>query len=314
MSDILRAYTEPLLFLILMGGELLLFRQELGALLLRIQLLLGLERKKITIRPRGVLYQHLEGLLRMLPEQRLDGRRFLILSCLVSAAAAAAVLMLAGPWMGAAAGCFSAVIPYVLLRIRCGNVRNAVRNEGETLVASLLSAYRMHHLDIGSAIGASAAQKEELPGTCPLLSSLLLRLRECRSEEEVGAVTEQFADSIGSDWARLLAANIREAYLFGTDVQLALEELLKQMREARLLSEARLRENNETVWMTIFMIPGSLGAVVFLSVGQMGIPLKTLMENQFADPTAASLMMLILILFGFNLLAGQLVRRKKTDL
>lgn len=314
MSDILRGYAEPFLFLLFLSGELLLLRQELQNLLLRIQMRFRMEQRKQNIRPRGTVYQHIDGLLGMLPGTGPGARTFLGICFAAGMAAALAAIPFAGMGTGMIAGISASAVPYLILRIRCGNIRNDIRNEGETLVSALLSAYRINHCNIESAMAAAASQKDELPGTASYLSSLLLRLRECRSAEEIRAVTDQFAQAVDSDWARLLAVNIREAFLYGTDIQLAMEELLKQMREARILSEERLRENNETLWMTVFMIPGSLGAVVALSVGQMGISITKLAESQFGDSTASSMFILIVILFGVNLLAGQLVRRRRTDL
>jgi hypothetical protein len=198
--------------------------------------------------------------------------------------------------------------------MKCIKLRTAIGQEREKLVSIMLSAYRMSNYNIEEAIEYTSSRKEDLPETSSLLSSLLLRLRECSNAEEIRKVTENFAEAAGGGWARILAVNIRMACTNGTDIHVTLEELLKQIREGKVLMEERMRSNSESLRMTTVMIPVTMAVTIVISLKQLDMSLKELITSQFSDNISCMLFLAIIILFMFNLAAAQLMKKRTIDL
>ena len=182
------------------------------------------------------------------------------------------------------------------------------------MLSILLSAYRMNGGNISEALEFTATQKKEIPETSPVLQQMVMRLRESENNDMIHRAVKSFADSVNSNWARLLAADIKLAFTEGAGISLALEEILNQLREAEVLMEERIRMNNEGSRMTIIMIPLTFVITTVMAVKQLDVPLTDMVRNQFSDATATIMFMAMIFMFIFNLAAGELVKNRKLDI
>lgn len=316
MLKILCDYADDMLLLIFLAGIFLIIDNDIKIFLSRMRLRRELKLKELNIQKTGRLEHHITGLLDMLPDagRGRNAADFIRRSVMTAAAVFIVTSLGAGFPAGVAAAAVVMLLPYMLLRMRCEKIRAAVNDECEKLLSTILSAYRINNFNIEKAIEHAAGQSAEIPRTSAILSTMLLRMRECGDEEDVRRVTEGFAEAVGSSWARLLAVNIRMAYVDGRDIHITLEEQLRQIKESKQLMQERLRSNNESMRMITYMIPAAMAITCVLAVGQMGMTPAELVKAQFGDSTACILMLLIVLFFIFNIGISKVVLMKKTDI
>lgn len=297
-----------------LGGILVLW-DDIDAAVTRVGLRRSLARRRRSRRRKAPWQLHLDGLFQLLPvSQRMEPEVF----AAVSFAIAFVVMYLTVRSVSGAVcilfAMVSGMVPYGILRLRCEIVRSKVSGEGSKMISLLLSSYRMNGGNISEALEFTAAQIRDIPETAPVLQQMVLRLRESENDEMIFRATKGFADSIGSNWARLVAANIRLAFSEGAGISMALEEILNQLREAEILMEERIRMNNESSRMTVFMIPLTFVITTVMAVKQLDVPLADLIKNQFSDTAATVMFMSMIFLFLFNLAAGELIKNRKLDI
>jgi predicted hydrocarbon binding protein len=158
----------------------------------------------------------------------------------------------AGLIMAAAAG----AAPFLLLRVKLERERSRASFEAEQLVVSILNKYRISRFNIEEALEAVIADVADLPLTRKMLFHLLIKMRTTKNKEEIHDATRIFAYNIGTNWAKMLANNIFQAEAKGINVILPLEDILSQLREARVLAEERKRSNLESVILVKLFCPG----------------------------------------------------------
>lgn len=314
MLNVFRDYVEYVFLGMFVSGIFFIIDDDIKLLVSRFELRQSLKMKQMNVIKTDSISLHITQLLDMLPGKKRKASEFIRRSV-----TAGLVVLIVTAFAAGSPACYVAALlalaaPYIVLRIRCEKLRAEVSDEREKLISLILSAYRRNNLNIEKAIEYAAAQTDDLPHTSPVLSTMLLRLRECGNEEDVRNVTDGFAQSVGSGWARSLAVNIRMAYVQGRDIHMTLEEQLKQIVETKQLMQERMRSNNESIRMTAFMIPATIVITAALAAGQMNMPVSQVIKTQFSDSTGCVLFLVIIILFIFNLASTQLFLKKRTDL
>lgn len=314
MQNAFLNHVEYIFFGMLISGIFFIIDDDIKLLISRFELRQSLKMKEMNVIRADSISRHIDVLLAILPGKRYSASDFMR----ISVAAATVVLILTAISAGAPA-CYAAAlvtlfIPYIILRLKCEKIRSQVSDEREKLISIILSAYRRNNLNIEKAIEYAAAQNNDLPHTSQILSTMLLRLRECGDEKDVQNVTDGFAQAVGGGWARSIAANIRIAYVHGRDIHMTLEEQLKQVVETRQLMQERMRSNNESIRMTAFMIPATIVITTALAAGQMNMTISQIVKAQFGDSTGCMLFLVIMVLFIFNLASTQLFLKKRTEL
>lgn len=204
-------------------------------------------------------------------------------------------------------------LPYLMLRIRLETIRRKGSFEGETLISSFLSQYRIKQFNIYETIEGVLAEGNDLKLTKKLLFRLLIAIRNTGSETAVNEAVKSFSFAINTNWSRMLANCIKTAAIRGINISLALEDILIQLREARTLAEERKRLNSEAVRMTIFMVPIMYIATIVMSVNYMEMPVRKLIQNQFYTTEGFTLFLLTLFLFLINLMLIEMIQHKRFD-
>lgn len=210
------------------------------------------------------------------------------------------------------AGMISA-LPFLLLMIRFSSKRTRASFEGEVLVSELLRQYRMSNYNIFDTLERIVAGTAELRETKGLLYQLLVSIRATGDAAAMRKAVDLFGFTINTNWSRMLAHNIYIAAAKGTNVTLAFEDILLQLREARVLVEERKRMNNEAVRMTYFMVPLLYLMTAVLSVKYLGVSTADYLANQFGTKEGLTLFLFILFLFLLNVGLLTIVIDRKFD-
>ena len=208
--------------------------------------------------------------------------------------------------------CFS-LLPFLMIKMKLERVRRKGSFEGEELLALLLTQYWASGSNIMDTIEKVIAGGKDIKITSKLLSAMLIEIRSTGNKDKIRIATERFAYSINTSWSKMLAYHFRVAILTGSEIGLALEDILVQLREARGLMEERKRINGESVRITVFLIPGLYIGSVLVSVGFLDLTFMQYLRNQFFTPEGAGLFVIILFLFILNLVLLEIITNRKLD-
>ena len=129
-------------------------------------------------------------------------------------------------------GMFSA-LPLIALMIRFSYKRTRASFEGEILITEMLRQYRMSNYNIYETLERIVSGTSELKESKKLLYQLLVSIRTTGDVKAIRKAVNLFGFAIQTNWSRMLAHNIYIAAAKGTNVTLALEDILLQLREAR---------------------------------------------------------------------------------
>ncbi|MDD2483685.1 MAG: hypothetical protein PHQ50_01460 [Eubacteriales bacterium] len=150
---------------------------------------------------------------------------------------------------------FFTLLPYASCRIKLLNQQISGSYEGEILITEILNQYKINHQNIKEAIDISIGCLDKTPVSKKLLFRLSLRLKTCRTENELREILDTFAESSGTEWAKMLALNIFYAVSEDTSISAGLEDLLKECEHAGKMIEHSKRQNNEAFVMLKFLAP-----------------------------------------------------------
>lgn len=211
--------------------------------------------------------------------------------------------------MAAAAG----AAPFLLLRVKLERERSRASFEAEQLVVSILNKYRISRFNIEEALEAVIEDVADLPLTRKMLFHLLIKMRTTKNMEEIRDATRIFAYNIGTNWAKMLANNIFQAEAKGMNVVVSLEDILSQLREARVLAEERKRNNLESVILVTLFCPGIYLVFSYFAIEKFNLGLNGFLYQQFMTKQGLILFIYFLLLFFTGYLLLELVQNKKFD-
>ena len=204
-------------------------------------------------------------------------------------------------------------LPCLLLFIKASTMQQKGSQEGEYLLSNLLRYYRISNFNICEAIERTLQEESELRITRKHLFSLLLQLRASGDKSKMKNACDEFSYLLGTNWGRMLAHNIAEAAVKGSNVSLALEDIQIQLREARTAAEERKRLNGESLRMTCLLVPILYLVTVAMSLWYLELPLFHFFKNQFGTREGLVFFLLISFLFVADQGFLTLVLKQKYD-
>ena len=300
-------------YLLLLTGISLLCHEKIRIAAARIRMLRRLEARKAEFREMQNIELRLRGALQAAVGKAVPPNLFLgiiaadfsvvFVSSLRSFSLATAFLI----------SVIAAAMPCLLLWTRIAAVRQSGSHEGEALITGLLREYRICGLNICETMEKVLNTQTELKVTRKLLFTLLLRLRETGDLSRIRKATDEFGFALGTNWGRMLSHNIYTAAGKGTDVSLAIEDILIQLRDAKTASEERKRLNSEGIRMTCFLVPILYALTVVMAVGYLDLPFAHFWNNQFGTREGLVFFLLIMFLFVLNNGLLTLVVKQKYD-
>ncbi len=207
----------------------------------------------------------------------------------------------------------TASFPVLLLWIKVCGVKRRGSFEGERLVAEFLREYRVNSFNVYQTLEKVIQSSADIKVTRKLLSRLLYNLRDAGNPEEIKKATDGFACGIGTNWSLMLAHDICVTAEKGTNISLAVEDILIQLREARTMAEERKRLNSEAARMTFYLVPLIYCATVLMSVKYLEVPIGKFVQNQFYTGEGLILFLTMAFLFVCNIALIQLVINQRFD-
>ena len=304
---------SALIYLLLLAGILFFMRERIISLARAFKYRKRLASPRMSSGEGTGLNRHLEIMLSSVMKRNISPTAFLSFTI----AAFFLVFIISAenmdPGKAIIIGLAFSTLPYLFLRVRLERIRRKGSFEGENLVASFLTHYWVSKGNVFETMELVISHGEGIRITGKLLSSLLMEMRSTGSEERIRKAAERFAYKIGTNWSRMLAYHIRVAAGSGTDISLAVEDILVQLREARSLSEERKRINGESVRMVVFLIPLLYAGSFLVSVGQLGMSPLEFLRNQFLTAQGFGFFSVISFLFLFNLALLEIITNKKLD-
>lgn len=305
--------TGLLLYLLLAAGIVIAYYEKICAVIERVRMIRRLKARNIMERGGNRVGKRFKRFLHTSLGYDLSPAMFLFLSALIFISVLVPVYGLLGPPLSFLLSFSATALPYLMLRIRICNIRRKGSYEGERLVAEILREYRICNFNIYEAIERTVNCAADLKVSRKLLSKLLYDLRNTGDPGKIKNATEDFSYGISTNWGRMLAHNIYIAASKGSDVSIAIEDILIQLRKAKTISEERKRLNNEAVRMTFLMVPITYFITVIMTVAFLDIPLVRFLKNQLGTREGVLLFYFILFLFIVNIALLQLVTNRRFD-
>lgn len=305
---------DAAIYIIFLSGVFLVFYESFAIAARRLKRKNLLNRKHEESRNDNIFIRYMEDMLEIVfPSGKVTILKLSVFSFVILIA----VLFLFYPVMGIKAiapAFFLSLTPFLVIRFKLEKNRNKGSKEAEKLVTGLLNSYRINHKNIFAAIEGFIKEKDpDCELTNRFLYQFLMDVRSARNKEVIKKAADRFAFGIKTNWSYMLSQCIFAAAYEGTDISEPLEDILEQLKTARVLEEEKKRANSESVRLIKFLVPVSYAASIGISVFMMDIPLKKIISNQFSDITGAGIFLIIVALFIVNTLLLDMIKNGKFD-
>ena len=204
-------------------------------------------------------------------------------------------------------------LPYMILRVRLASLQLEGSYEAESLVTELTSMYRINSLNMIAAIDSTIFSLTGCPHSKRSLFHLSLVIKNYRSTEELARAVDSFVASTGTEWARLVGMNIFESIVNGTDVQVALDDILSELKEIKAIIEKDKRVNNEAFTMVKFVIPVVYILSIYAAVKFFGFTFVKFFYYQFSTALGIKFFITIIALSILSYGAMFILKKPKFD-
>ena len=313
MRDIIASVVGGLLYSALFGGYMMVYSEEMASLGRKLMMRNRLKAARKRYREEDALSRHLNQVLQATFNYRIKSRHFLRLFGLLFLGVGAVALKSMTIFMALSTASITALLPYFILRVKLEIVRRKSSFEGEVFVGNFLSTYRLMNCNIFEAMDKTGKEKRKTKNCSELMVKILLEIRSTASPAEIGRATAKFAYVINTNWSRMFAYNVKLAATYGTNISLALEDVLIQLREAKAAAEERKRINAEAARIVKFFIPALYILSVFMTVNYVGIPVERFIYNQIFTTQGFTLLTSGVFLFIMNLTLIEFVNNQQFD-
>lgn len=299
-------------YVLLVMGMILIFKNDIKAVFWRFKMMRRLKTRKRQVEENAVI-RHLDMLVATVISQRFSSTHFFIVSSMVFTVVMIPGLRSYKPHTAIFFAALIAVMPYFFLRIRLESIRHRASFEGEAFITSLLSKYRIASFNMQRALEL-LIEDDKMPELCKkLMMPAIMKARMTGESEKIKEAFKEFHFAVNTNWSRMASYNIASAFASGIDVTGALEDIMMQLREARMISEERKRLNSEANRLVMFMVPVSYALSLVLAVKYVGVKPAVLIRNQFFTPQGFALFIFIVFMFLINTAVLKILENKRFD-
>lgn len=302
-----------LLYALLLFGIVLTFAESIKCRYLELAMRKRLRLRRRQEKPEKTLQRHLRKTIYTVLGEKISPNIFIAVCVIIFLLVLLPTINYYGCFVALMSALLMASFPYLFLRTRLENMRKKVSFEGEEFLGEFLSNYRISACDVLEAmarVSLTDRPKEQLK---LLLSKMLYAVRNDSSTSSIRNAEEQFSFAVNSNWAKMFSYNLGIAITTGEDISLALEDILIQLREARVLGEKRKRLNAEATKMVLFLVPAMYLMTVITSVYFIGLSWQEFFHHQFMTSQGFLLFLLGLIFFLINLILTEVVNHQRFD-
>lgn len=203
-------------------------------------------------------------------------------------------------------------LPYIFLRLKVNRIKVQSSHEGAELISELLNNYKIYHKNMLEAIDQTITVTGDDMHIKKILLSLTRRIKENSDENALREALNDFAYSINTQWAKMLANNIYVSITYDIDVILGMEDIIKEMEIVKEIQEARKQETAEGDIIAKYLMIGIFLLNIFLFVNQGVITFEDFIKYSISS-SGAKLMVYICIAYAFGNIANSLYNNRKFD-
>ncbi|OEF99448.1 hypothetical protein BHF71_09050 [Vulcanibacillus modesticaldus] len=205
------------------------------------------------------------------------------------------------------------LIPYLLLLLKLHNIRVNTSYEAETLITELINQYKINYLNMIEAIDQTIPRLKKQPYSKKALFRLSLAVKQYGDVEELEEIIQEFNFSIDTSWSLLLANNLFLSIEYGDDVQVALEDIIDELKDLKNINEKNKQYNHETFLMIKYIAPGTYLFSVYAMFQFFGFTTEKFIEYQFKNNLGMKLFILVVFLILINFIVYLFIKRPKND-
>ena len=230
---------------------------------------------------------------------------FMICGCIISKG-------MENMWQSVSFSLLCGLFPFLFVELKKRNLANRVSKEAEELLEELLISYRINNNSITSAIEDVIKNGNDLKESKRLLFKLLIVIRETGNKNRIHKATKEFSSEIGTWWAKMLGHSIYLCLTETLNIKSSLEDILRNVRTAKLIREEEKRMNAETKRM-LWLIPISWCSSYLMAVNACGISIKRIWGNQFETKEGTLCFMTLCIMSAICFFLVGIVEQRKLD-
>jgi len=205
------------------------------------------------------------------------------------------------------------ILPYIILRLRLISLQLEGSYEAETLISELTNMYKISNLNMVAAIDKTIGTLKSCPHSKKALFHLSLAIKEYRSRGELQSAIDSFVASTSTEWATLLGMNIFESIVNGTNVSVALNDILSELKEIKSIIERDRRANNEAFTMVRFVIPSIYILSIYAAIKFFGFTFSRFFYYQFSTALGIKFFITIIALSILSYGAMFVLKKPKFD-
>lgn len=194
-----------------------------------------------------------------------------------------------------------ALLPYGWLWAKLISLRVEASYEGENLVSELLNQYKINYFNMSEAIDKSIGFLDNSPHVQYLLSKLSYQLKESATDDDLMDAINQFTFGIDTEWSKMLSNNIHLAVDDGLNVSVGLDDILKELRQAKSTFEINNRINSEGFTIVQLLSPLMYGGSIYIAVKYFDFTILKFMSFQLFTATGLKFTMVMVGLFLINI-------------
>lgn len=207
----------------------------------------------------------------------------------------------------------AAFVPYAYLRSKLQTIRILASHEGESVVAELLNQYKIQNQNIIEALDHSMIHLSNSPYSQRLLFRLSYQLKEYKSPDEMEKAIEDFVYAIDTEWVKMLAANIQVGLIADHDIVAGLDDIVKNLQDARRLEEQKKRLNREGFGLVNILSPALYVGSLYVAIYYFDFTIQKFFQYQFFTPTGLRYFALMIGGFLVNQFIYIAYKRQKFD-
>lgn len=147
------------------------------------------------------------------------------------------------------------IIPILILKFLLWSVRVESSQEALLLITELYNQYKICDYNMLLALQNTVSSLKDAPKSRKILLLLTYRLNEYKDLKELSEILYDFVYAVNTKWIQMLANNIELAIVDGYRVDVGLEDIMKQLKEAKEVIEKGKRLNNEAMIIAKYLVP-----------------------------------------------------------
>lgn len=238
-------------------------------------------------KPKGKLYKHIELLLTLTLgfEGRTAVYSFYVLTVAIFTIFTILLKQQSSVAFNMIFSLLFALMPYGYLVMKLRTFRVEGSFEGERMITELLNQYKINYLNMLEAIDKSIVFLDTSPYTQKLLFRLSLQLKEYKKEEDLQQALKEFTYGVQTEWIKMLSNNIYLAVDDGVNVTVGLDDILKELRQAKSTYEENKRVNSEGFAIIKFLTPIMYLGSIYVAIRYFDFTLPKFFNYQFYTAT-----------------------------